>query len=139
MDKVAAEFIKPNDRLTSFERLELYNQMYWFRLFDAIRDDCPGLLATLGEEAFGRLAQAYLAKCPSQLVHAAQPVLPPGGLHPQSTRGSRPRGRRSRSRSPGSNGPRRSRSTASRGPVVDAALAGPDAAQRGFASGCSPT
>jgi hypothetical protein len=66
MDKVAAEFIKPNDRLTSFERLQLYNQMYWFRLFDAIRDDCPGLLATLGEKAFGGLAQAYLAKCPSR-------------------------------------------------------------------------
>lgn len=66
MDKVAAEFIKPNDRLTSFERLQLYNQMYWFRLFDAIRDDCPGLLAALGEAAFGRLAQAYLAKCPSR-------------------------------------------------------------------------
>lgn len=66
MDKVAAEFIKPNDRLTSFERLQLYNQMYWFRLFDAIRDDCPGLLATMGETAFGRLAQAYLAQCPSR-------------------------------------------------------------------------
>ena len=66
MEKVAAEFIKPNDRLTSFERLQLYNRMYWFRLFDAIRDDCPGLLAALGERAFGRLAQAYLAKYPSR-------------------------------------------------------------------------
>ncbi len=66
MGEVAAEFIKPNDRLTAFERLELYNRMYWYRLFDAIRDDCPGLLATLGEDAFGRLSQAYLAKCPSR-------------------------------------------------------------------------
>jgi hypothetical protein len=66
MEKVAAEFIKPNDRLTSFERLELYNRMYWFRLFDAICDDCPGLQAALGERAFGRLAQAYLARYPSQ-------------------------------------------------------------------------
>jgi hypothetical protein len=66
MDKVAAEFIKPNDRLTSFERLELYNRMYWYRLFDAIRDDCPGLLGALGEAAFGRLAQAYLARRPSR-------------------------------------------------------------------------
>jgi len=66
MDKVAAEFIKPNDRLTSFERLQLYSRMYWFRLFDAIRDDCPGLLAALGERAFGRLAQAYLAQYPSR-------------------------------------------------------------------------
>lgn len=66
MDEVAAEFIKPNDRLTSFERLQLYNRMYWFRLFDAIRDDCPGLIAALGERAFGRLAQAYLARYPSR-------------------------------------------------------------------------
>jgi hypothetical protein len=66
MEKVAAEFISPNDRLTSFERLELYNRMYWFRLFDSIRDDCPGLLAAMGENAFGRLSQAYLAECPSR-------------------------------------------------------------------------
>jgi hypothetical protein len=66
MEKVAAEFISPNDRLTSFERLELYNRMYWFRLFDSIRDDCPGLLAALGEDAFGKLSQAYLAQCPSR-------------------------------------------------------------------------
>jgi len=66
MDSVAAEFIKPNDRLTAFERLELYNQMYWSRLFDSIRDDCPGLVAALGDAAFGRLAQAYLAVRPSR-------------------------------------------------------------------------
>jgi hypothetical protein len=66
MDKVASEFIKPNDRLTSFERLQLYSRMYWFRLYDAIRDDCPGLVAALGEGAFGRLAQAYLERYPSR-------------------------------------------------------------------------
>jgi hypothetical protein len=66
MEKVAAEFVSPNDRLSSFERLQLYNKMYWFRLFDAIRDDCPGLVAALGEQAFMRLSQAYLARCPSR-------------------------------------------------------------------------
>jgi hypothetical protein len=66
MEKVAAEFISPNDRLTSFERLELYNKMYWFRLFDAVREDCPGLVAVLGESAFVRLSEAYLARCPSR-------------------------------------------------------------------------
>jgi hypothetical protein len=66
MDRVASEFIKPNDRLTSFERLELYNRMYWSRLRNAIRDDCPGLLAALGERAFGRLAEEYLTRCPSR-------------------------------------------------------------------------
>lgn len=66
MDKVAAEFIKPNDRLTSFERLQLYNRMYWYRLLSAFRDDCPGLVAALGERAFERLAQAYLERRPSR-------------------------------------------------------------------------
>lgn len=66
MEKVAAEFVSPNDRLSSFERLQLYNKMYWFRLFDAIRDDCPGLVAALGEQAFVRLSQAYLEHCPSR-------------------------------------------------------------------------
>jgi len=66
MEVVAAEFIKPNDRLTSFERLQLYSRMYWFRLADAIRDDCPGLVSALGEDGFGRLARAYLARCPSR-------------------------------------------------------------------------
>ena len=65
MEKVVAEFVKPNDRLSSFERLQLYNRMYWFRLFDAIQDDCPGLRAAIGDRAFWRLAQAYLAKKPS--------------------------------------------------------------------------
>jgi len=66
MEKVAEEFVSPNDRLSSFERLQLYNRMYWFRLFDAIRDDCPGLAAALGEDAFMGLSQAYLAQCPSR-------------------------------------------------------------------------
>ena len=30
--EVAARFIKPNDRLNSFERLQIYNQQYWWRL-----------------------------------------------------------------------------------------------------------
>ena len=35
---VADTFIKPNDRLTSFERLEIYNRQYWFRLIDCFYD-----------------------------------------------------------------------------------------------------
>jgi hypothetical protein len=66
MERVAAEFISPNDRLTSFERLELYNKMYWFRMFDAVREDCPGLVAVLGESAFVGLSEAYLARRPSR-------------------------------------------------------------------------
>ncbi len=62
---VAAQIAKPNDRLTSFERLEIYNRMYWFRVLDSLYDDCPGLRAVLGDRKFIRLAEAYLVKYPS--------------------------------------------------------------------------
>ncbi len=38
---VAARFIKPNDRLTSFERLQIYNQQYWWRLLGSFRRGLP--------------------------------------------------------------------------------------------------
>ncbi|HZP60981.1 MAG TPA: DNA-binding domain-containing protein [Opitutaceae bacterium] len=66
MRAVAASFIKPNDRLTSFERLEIYARCYWFRLLDCLYEDCPGLRAVLGEKKFMRLAEAYLAEHPSR-------------------------------------------------------------------------
>lgn len=62
---VAESFIKPNDRLTSFERLEIYNRVYWFRVLDCLYDDYPGLRAIVGEKKFMDLATAYLAKYPS--------------------------------------------------------------------------
>lgn len=64
--EVAESFIKPNDRLTSFERLEIYNRQYWFRVLDCFYDDYPGLRAVLGERKFRRLARAYLARNPSR-------------------------------------------------------------------------
>src|SRR6266481_4213992 len=62
---VAERFIKPNDRLTSFDRLEIYNRVYWFRVLDCLYDDYPGLRAVLGERKFMKLITAYLAKYPS--------------------------------------------------------------------------
>lgn len=66
MAEVAAEFIKPNDRLTAFERLQIYSRGYWFRLIDCVYDDAPGLRALLGEARFSALVRAYLAKYPSR-------------------------------------------------------------------------
>lgn len=63
--KVVAKFIKPNDRLTSFERLQLYNRQYWFRLLDCFYEDYPGLRAVMGERKFSRLAREYFTECPS--------------------------------------------------------------------------
>ena len=64
--EVVSKFIKPNDRLSSFERLEIYNRQYWFRLVDNVYEDFPGLLAILGQKKFSLLARAYLAKYPSR-------------------------------------------------------------------------
>jgi len=63
---IADEIIKPNDRLTSFERLEIYNRQYWFRILAALSEDFPGLRAILGERRFEKLAIAYLLECPSR-------------------------------------------------------------------------
>ena len=63
--RAAADYIKPNDRLTSLERLEIYSRSYWYRLLDSLYEDFPGLRAVLGQRAFGRLAKAYLADRPS--------------------------------------------------------------------------
>jgi hypothetical protein len=65
MRAAATEFIKRNDRLSSFERLEIYNRQYWFRLLDCLYEDYPGLLAVVGERRFLRCVRAYLARYPS--------------------------------------------------------------------------
>jgi hypothetical protein len=61
-----AEYIKPNNRLTAVERLEIYSRSYWFRVLDSLYDDFPGLRAVLGQQAFHLLSRAYLADCPSR-------------------------------------------------------------------------
>jgi hypothetical protein len=63
---VAKELVKPNDRLSATERLSIYHRQYWYRISDSFREDFPGLCAVLGERAFSRLANAYLAECPSE-------------------------------------------------------------------------
>jgi len=58
--------VKPNSRLTAFERLEIYNRSYWSRVLDAFSEDFPGVRALLGASRFDRLRRAYLAECPSE-------------------------------------------------------------------------
>ena len=66
MAEVAGEFIAPNSRLTAFDRLEIYNRQYWFRLQTAFHEDFPGLRAVVGAERFEALMNAYLAAHPSR-------------------------------------------------------------------------
>lgn len=65
MSDVAAAYVKPNDRLTSFERLEIYNRQYWFRVIGAVSEDFPALAAVLGSTRFDAVVLAYLKDNPS--------------------------------------------------------------------------
>jgi hypothetical protein len=62
----AEALIRPNDRLSSFERLEIYNRQYWFRLYASFEEDFPGLKAILGNAKFETLMRDYLTNCPSE-------------------------------------------------------------------------
>jgi hypothetical protein len=62
----AEAIIRRNDRLTSFERLEIYNRQYWFRLYTSFEEDFPGLEAIVGRAKFDRLMREYLTECPSE-------------------------------------------------------------------------
>jgi hypothetical protein len=66
MSDVAGEFIQPNSRLTAFERLEIYNRQYWFRLQGAFAEDFPALRSVVGAERFEVLTNAYLGAHPSR-------------------------------------------------------------------------
>jgi hypothetical protein len=66
MTAVAATFIAPNSQLTPFERLEIYNRQYWYRVLDALAEDFPVLRAVVGSKAFEQLSIAYLTAHPSR-------------------------------------------------------------------------
>jgi Putative DNA-binding domain len=66
MEQVAAFFIAPNSKLSSFERLEIYNRQYWFRVLGALAEDFPALRSVVGARAFEALSVAYLSEHPSR-------------------------------------------------------------------------
>ena len=66
MTAVAESFIAPNSRLTAFERLEIYNRQYWFRVLGSLAEDFPGLRAVVGGRRFEALSIAYLKEHPSR-------------------------------------------------------------------------
>jgi len=66
MSEVAGQFIHPNSRLTAFERLEIYNRQYWFRLQGAFAEDFPALRSVIGSVRFDALTIAYLEAHPSR-------------------------------------------------------------------------
>jgi hypothetical protein len=65
-DPAAIEsLIGGDERLPAAERLDIYANMYFFRLLDCLKEDFPRLAAALGEGRFHNLATDYLLAHPS--------------------------------------------------------------------------
>ena len=79
--------VKPNDRLTSTERLDIYHRQYWYRILDSFNEDFPGLRAVLGRARLRAAGARVFDRLPVAIVHAAESRIAPGmrGLreHPE--------------------------------------------------------
>jgi len=53
-----------DDRLSNTERLDIYANMYFFRIRDALKEDFPAVLKIIGEDRFHNLITDYLLKYP---------------------------------------------------------------------------
>ena len=80
MTDVAASFIAPNSRLTPFERLEIYNRQYWFRVLGALAEDFPALRAVVGRPRVRSALHRVSHRASQPLVLAAQSRLEAGRL-----------------------------------------------------------
>ncbi len=63
---IAQTIVKPNTRLKSDERLEIYNRQYWFRIWDSLSEDFPGVRRILGKNRFYKTITHYVTQNPSQ-------------------------------------------------------------------------
>ena len=58
--------------LTSTERLQIYANAYFARLFECLHEEFPALLHALGEETFDAFAFGYLQQYPSRSYTLAE-------------------------------------------------------------------
>jgi hypothetical protein len=61
-----ADIVAGDARASAVERLDVYANMYFFRILDVLHADYPKLRAVLGDDAFHNLATEYLAAKPSR-------------------------------------------------------------------------
>jgi hypothetical protein len=57
------DMVRSDERLDAVSRLDVYANMYFFRILDVLRDAYPRVLETVGEDAFHNLVTAYLLDC----------------------------------------------------------------------------
>jgi hypothetical protein len=53
-----------DDRLSSDARVDIYANMYFYRILDALKEDFPATLAVLGPESFHNLVTGYILEHP---------------------------------------------------------------------------
>ena len=53
-----------DDRLSSEARVDIYANMYFYRILDALKEDFPATLAVLGDENFHNLVTGYILEYP---------------------------------------------------------------------------
>lgn len=58
--------VRGNARETAATMFGVYRNAYWARLVECLGNDFPALKALAGDQAFDRLARAYIARHPSQ-------------------------------------------------------------------------
>lgn len=75
-DRRAVEALVHGDgRLSAMERMDIYADMYFYRLRDCFQDDFPAVYAVIGAANFHNLVTDYLIDCPPShfsLRYAAQ-------------------------------------------------------------------
>jgi hypothetical protein len=67
-----ARTIVGDERLSAVERLDIYANMYFFRLLEVLRDDYSKVVAAVGDAAFHNLVTDYLLACPPAHPSIAQ-------------------------------------------------------------------
>jgi hypothetical protein len=65
-ERELGSIIAGDARASAVERLDVYANMYFFRIFDVLRADYPKLVAVAGAETFHDLATDYLQAHPSR-------------------------------------------------------------------------
>ena len=53
-----------DERLSAEARVDIYANMYFYRLLDALKEDFPATLAVLGDDNFHNLVTGYLLEYP---------------------------------------------------------------------------
>jgi len=61
-----AHVIAGDDRLSAEERVDIYANMYFYRILDVLKEDFPATLAMLGDARFHNLVTGYLIEYPPE-------------------------------------------------------------------------